>query len=286
MKQPLQYPWYDLDVDDPSAPVIAVRVDVEGGRAEVAEHRHRKGQLVFALGGSVTCRVPGGVWMVPPHCAVWVPGDMEHSNIAAANARLFFIYIEPELVGLPDRCCTLSISPLLRELIVDLSDGRQDDGTRGELLTRALLTELPRMPVQHLHLPLPSEPRLKRIAAALAEDPADRSTLVEWARRVALSESSLARLVVKETGLTFGRWRQQLHLIVAMRELASGASVQQVSADLGYESVTAFITMFKKALGKPPAKYLSSLAQAADSASITAASATASTPLPTGLSSR
>jgi len=32
--------------------------------------------------------------------------------------------------------------------------------------------------------------------------------------------------------------------------------VQRVSADLGYESVTAFITMFKKALGKPPAKYL------------------------------
>src|SRR6266702_150547 len=54
---------------------------------------------------------------------------------------------------------------------------------------------------------------------------------------------------------------QQLHLIVAIRELASGASVQQVSADLGYESVTAFITMFKKALGMPPAKHLSSVAQ-------------------------
>ena len=112
------------------------------------------------------------------------------------------------------------------------------------------------MPVQQLHLPISSEPRLRRIAEALAQDPADRSTLAEWANRVALSESSLARLIVKETGLSFGRWRQQLHLIVAIRELASGASVQQVSGDLGYESVTAFITMFKKALGKPPAKYL------------------------------
>src|SRR5207244_5587530 len=95
----------------------------------------------------------------------------------------------------------------------------------------------------------------------LSEDPSDRSTLAQWASRVALSESSLARLVARETGLTFGRWRQQLHLIVAIRELASGASVQQVSADLGYESVTAFITMFKKALGKPPAAYISSVAQ-------------------------
>jgi AraC-like DNA-binding protein len=261
MRQALRYPWLNLDVDDLSRPVIAVRVDVIGTKAEVPNHRHRKGQLVFSLGGGVTCRVPSGLWMAPPHCAVWVPSGMPHSNLATANARIFFVYIEPRAVDLPDQCRTLSISPLLRELIVELSDRVEDDGARGELLTSLLLTELPRMPVQRLHLPLSSEPRLKRIAAGLAEDPADRSTLAEWAHRVALSESSLARLVVRETGLSFGRWRQQLHLIVAMRELASGASVQQVSADLGYESVTAFITMFKKALGKPPAKYLSSVAQ-------------------------
>lgn len=268
MRQPLRYPWPDFDVDQLLAPVIAVRVDVIGKKAEVADHWHRKGQLVFALGGGVTCRVPSGLWMVPPHCGVWIPGGMAHSNVATAYARIFFLYIEPGAADLPDRCCTLSISPLLRELIVELSDRGQDDDARGALLARVLLTELPRMPVQQLHLPISSEPRLRRIAEALAEDPADRSTLAEWANRVALSESSLARLVVKETGLTFGRWRQQLHLIVAIRELASGASVQQVSADLGYESVAAFITMFKKALGKPPAGYLSSVAQNGGSAFI------------------
>ena len=261
MRQPLRFPWSNLDVDDLSAPVIAVRVDVVGTKGEVPDHRHRKGQLVFALGGGVTCRVPNGLWMVPPHCAVWIPGGMPHSNLATANARLFFLYIEPDIVDLPDRCCTLSISPLLRELIVDLSDHVGDDEARRELLASVLLRELPRMPVQQLHLPLSSEPRLKKIATMLAENPSDRRTLVEWARRVGLSESSLARLIVSETGLTFGRWRQQLHLIVALRELTSGASVQQVSADLGYESVAAFITMFKKALGKPPAKYLASIAK-------------------------
>ncbi|WP_027161318.1 helix-turn-helix transcriptional regulator [Mesorhizobium sp. WSM1293] len=266
MRQPLSYPWLDLDVDDPAAPAIVVRVDIPETRAEVPAHRHRKGQLVFALGGGVTCRVPSGLWMVPPHCGVWIPGGMEHSNVATANARIFFVYIEPGAADLPERCCTFSISPLLRELIIELSDRVGGDGARGELLTKMLLTELPRMPVQQLHLPISSEPRLNRIAEALAQDPADRSTLAEWANRIALSESSLARLVAKETGLSFGRWRQQLHLIVAIRELASGKSVQQVSGDLGYGSVTAFITMFKKALGKPPAKYLSGIAQNGGSA--------------------
>ena len=69
--------------------------------------------------------------MVPPHCGVWIPSGMAHSNLATANARLFFVYIEPELVDLPDRCCTLSISPLLRELIVELSDQRARMTERG-----------------------------------------------------------------------------------------------------------------------------------------------------------
>jgi AraC-like DNA-binding protein len=52
-----------------------------------------------------------------------------------------------------------------------------------------------------------------------------------------------------------------------MRELAADARAsQQVSANLGYESVAGFITMFKKALEKPPAKYLNSVAQNIDSA--------------------
>jgi len=66
--------------------------------------------------------------MVPPH---WGPGGMEHSNLATAYARIFFVYIEPGAVDLPDRCCTLSISPLLRELIIELSDRVEDDDGRG-----------------------------------------------------------------------------------------------------------------------------------------------------------
>jgi AraC-like DNA-binding protein len=261
MHLPLQWPWPNLDPDNVAVPAIAVRVDVAETKTEAPEHSHRKGQLSFALSGGVTCRVRDGLWMVPPHCGAWVPGGMAHSNIATANARIFFVYIEPGVADLPERCCTLSISPLLRELIVELSDRAEQDEARQERLAKLLLAELPRMPVQQLHLPISSEPRLRRIAETLADNPSDRSTLADWANRVALSESSLARLVVRETGLTFGRWRQQLHLIVALRELAAGATVQQVSADLGYESVTAFITMFKKALGKPPAKYFADIGQ-------------------------
>ena len=255
---PMALSWArsDNDLDRSTARASAIRIDVSENEREAPEHHHRKGQLVMALRGGVTCRVPSGMWMVPPHCGIWVPGGMTHSNVATANARLFFLFVEPGAADLPDRCCTLSLSPLVRELIIELADQTDVATAEAETMTTLLLSALARMPVEHLHLPLTEEPRLNRIASALANDPGDRSTIAEWAARVAMSENSLARLVQRETGLTFGRWRQQLQLIVAIRSLSAGATVQQVSGVLGYESVSAFITMFRKALGTSPARYL------------------------------
>jgi AraC-like DNA-binding protein len=45
--------------------------------------------------------------------------------------------------------------------------------------------------------------------------------------------------------MTFGRWRQQFQIMVAVRELASGVSVESVSESLGYGSKSAFTLIFK-----------------------------------------
>lgn len=246
---------------DPDArPVVALRVDLAHNDAEQPIHRHRKGQLVLALRGGVTCDVPDARWIVPPHHAVWIPGGVPHSNRATENARIYFVFIEPGAAALPERCCTLAINPLVRELIRHLADtpGSPKESPT-EHLAAALLEQLPLAPVQQLHFPVPEHPKIRLLANALEQDPADRTTVAQWADRLAMSERSLARLVQRETGLTFGRWRQQLHLIVALSELAGGATVQQAAGHLGYDSVTAFITMFKKALGKPPAQYFAEL---------------------------
>ncbi len=64
----------------------------------------------------------------------------------------------------------------------------------------------------------------------------------------------------RETGLSFRRWRHQLQLILALQLLIRGQTVQQTAQALGYDSTTAFITMFKKGLGQTPGRYHGSLA--------------------------
>jgi AraC-like DNA-binding protein len=65
----------------------------------------------------------------------------------------------------------------------------------------------------------------------------------------------LARLFQKETGLSFAAWRQQARVLEAMGRLGGGAPVTQVALDLGYDSVSAFSAMFRRAAGASPSDY-------------------------------
>jgi len=89
----------------------------------------------------------------------------------------------------------------------------------------------------------------------LEQDPADSRSLEELAGACGMTSRTAARLFVKETGLTFGKWRQQLRLLKAMQSLSLGGSVTSVAAEVGYSDISAFITVFKHAFGRTPAKY-------------------------------
>jgi AraC-like DNA-binding protein len=205
------------------------------------------------------CRAPGGLWIVPPQGAVWIPAGILHSNCVADFGRIYTVFIDPQVSMLPRTCCTLMITSLVRELIHRLSVFPPLYPPEGPTsrLGRVLLDELVQMSTtEEMYLPISADSRLQHLAAALLKNPGDRSTMDELAGRYAMSESTFARLVAKETGMTFGRWRQRLHILVAMQRLTAGSSVQAVSLDLGYESPSAFITMFKKTMGKSPRRFL------------------------------
>ncbi|HGK3966188.1 MULTISPECIES: AraC family transcriptional regulator [Enterobacteriaceae] len=246
-----------FDPDTTSCLAVARHLDFVDYEAEVPVHSHRKGQLIIALYGAVICRAENDIWIVPPDCAVWIPGGIPHSVKATWNAHLNYLFIEPSAAALPEKCCTLGISQLIKELVNRLTLEGIDYPPDSHVarLARVALDELTAMPRQKFSLPVSSHPKIRAMADALISHPGDRSTFKTWAKQLALSERSLARLMLRETGLTFGKWRQQLHLIIALRELASGISVQNVAAELGYESVNAFITMFRKTMGSTPAHY-------------------------------
>jgi len=256
---------YDpVDPDQFDRPITSFCLETSEDNDDLPLHSHRKGQLVVASHGSVMCRAPGGLWIVPPQGAVWIPAGILHSNCVADFGRIYTVFIDPQVSMLPRTCCTLMITSLVRELIHRLSVFPPLYPLEGPTsrLGRVLLDELIQMSTtDEMYLPISADSRLQHLAAALLQNPGDRSTIGELAARYAMSESTFARLVVKETGMTFGRWRQRLQILIAMQRLTAGSSVQTVSLDLGYETPSAFITMFKKTMGKSPRRFLAERAR-------------------------
>jgi AraC-like DNA-binding protein len=56
--------------------------------------------------------------------------------------------------------------------------------------------------------------------------------------------------------MTFGKWRQQLRLLHSIQKLASGEKVTTVALDAGYNSTSAFISVFRKSMGITPGQYI------------------------------
>lgn len=257
-KHPHLEQW--IDPDDVPRPVVTygfLANKVDG--IELHTHSHAKGQLMLVQRGALSCEVEGGLWIVPPRSAIWIPGGALHAIKMNGVLEGYNAFVDPAVSqGLPLTCRAVSVTPLLRELLTraaHLPVLYEEGGATSRLLA-VLLDELAAAKIEDLHLPMPSDGRLRRMVEAMMAAPADRSTLEVWATRAGLSERTLSRLISQETGMSFGRWRQQLAVMLAVKWLAGGASIQKVAADLGYESVPSFVSMFRKTLGTPPGRYM------------------------------
>jgi AraC-like DNA-binding protein len=245
-----------IDPDLVASPAFVLEADFAPTRG--AWHAHRRAQLVHAAEGVLTVSTKDGRWVAPPHRAIWVPPGTEHAVASRRSFRLLTLYVAPGLVPIPDEPRVVAVDRLALELLAAAADYGHDYPAGGpeERLVRVILDRLPALTVAPLlHLAEPRSAELKRVAAALAESPADRRTLDAWAKELGMTARTAARRFVAETGLSFGRWRQQQRLLAALERLGAGESVTAVAFEVGYEDVSSFISAFKAATGETPARY-------------------------------
>ncbi|NMU93501.1 helix-turn-helix domain-containing protein [Achromobacter ruhlandii] len=104
-------------------------------------------------------------------------------------------------------------------------------------------------------LTLPRDARLRRLALAWSDAPADTRPLAAWAVAIGMAPRTLARRFLAETGLTLGAWRQRARLMRAQQMLAAGHGVTTAALETGYDNISAFIAAFKREYGVTPGRY-------------------------------
>jgi AraC-like DNA-binding protein len=208
----------------------------------------------------MTVMTDEGIWVVPPLRAVWIPAKTQHQIKASGNLSMRTLYIDPEHCDrTPEHCCVVTVSPLLKELILHAVKMPTDYllDSPEERIMSVILDQIQHLDVKPLSLAIPKEARLIKIFQELSENPGDKRTLEEWGKLVGATRRTLTRLFHSEIGMSFGQWRQQIRILESLRRLAMNDPVITIAIDLGYDSPSAFISMFKKALGKTPGQYFS-----------------------------
>ena len=225
----------------------------------IETHTHPWHQLLCACTGAMT--VYGGrfSWIIPPGKAVFIPAGTTHSIRMWGDVAMRSLYF-PTTLNAPavagDQCRVLSMTPLLRELVLRIIEIRALDARtpNHQRLLGVLLDEMNLAPEAPLVLPLPVDARALAVARHILSDPPCAASLDHLAHRYGASRRTLERLFRQETGLSFGLWRQKVRLLDAIRVLAQGKSVTEAALDTGYASLSAFIAAFKKTFGYTPSR--------------------------------
>lgn len=227
-----------------------------GAGDRTGRHAHDWHQLIYASSGVLNVWTERGSWITPPQRAIWVPAGVAHEIKFAAPSALRTLYLRPEASGgLPGHCTVVTVSPLLRELVLRATrDGMLD---RRESVDAALATlildEFRQSRAPPFDLPQPASERMPRVAALIAgAGPAGTDGL---ARAAGMSKRALERRFRAETGMSPGGWRRQRALLQAVELLAGGAPIKAVAAASGYASPSAFVAAFRNQFGVTPGRY-------------------------------
>jgi AraC-like DNA-binding protein len=250
--------------NDPRLPNVLERLGVvawELPRAAIRHspaHSHSEAQLCGLDEGLAILETDAGAWTCPPGRCVWIPPNMVHSLRSCGKISGWMVRLNTrERASLPEEPGILALSPLLKEIVVRMMTWVESPEANAakRRLVDVLHDEICAASQIKLHLPIPRDPTLKRMATRMAENSEATRDLAALAREVGLSERSLFRNFQKETGLSPGQWRRQMRVLRSLELLAKGRPVTETAFEVGYVSVGAFIRAFRETVGVTPTVY-------------------------------
>jgi AraC-like DNA-binding protein/quercetin dioxygenase-like cupin family protein len=219
-------------------------------------HAHDTGQFILVEAGTSHLYTEFGTWVVPARRVAWVPPGVRHASGSSGNG-IGWVIISPVTLAedLPSRVCVLRCSALLSSALQRIAQ-LQPHERIGALLWRIIAEEMRAAQPESLEVPLPSSPRLLKVARSVLTSPTAAISLNKIARQAGMSRRSFARHFRRQTGLPFARWKRAVIAQHALELVGLGHKVSSVAKDVGYESVSAFIAMFRRQYGESPRQFL------------------------------
>jgi AraC-like DNA-binding protein len=224
---------------------------------ELGWHVHERGQFTLVESGISNLRTELGTWIVPPRRLSWVPAGVRHASRSNAPVKGWVVHAPVEFAKvLPARVCVLRASALMIAALERLTRLPAGEARVRTLLWRVIAAEVRDAQPEEFEVPMPTRPAMRKAVQSLLQTPSLADDLNALAARSRMSRRSFTRHFHAKTGMSFANWKRTVIAHRAIERIAGGARVSAVAFESGYESVSAFIAMFRRKYGKSPRYFL------------------------------
>lgn len=223
------------------------------------KHQHGCGEFNFCYRGVMKIHIDDKHFLVPPQYGLWLPPRVEHiafNNCEVVHCSLYILseYCE----SLPKQPTILLLNPLIRSILWTLQNNEIifPETDKEKRLLQVLVDQLCEMPKVDSYLPTSNDRILKPILQFLDDNPHSCLSLSQLARQFNTTERTLMRRSKQELGITLGEWRQRLRVIKALSLLGeTDYTIESIAFELGYNSASALISIFRKLMRVSPAEF-------------------------------
>lgn len=256
----------DITAELPGVVIIHQRIR---GR-EVETHVHDEHEIFLPLRGEIRVRLESGEELsAGPGKLLYLPPRLRHSfrSSDSGSGERMILIVQPRVwtanEGGEHEALVASTSQLAKELLFHLLLNPETRGAKNLIATLVqVLSETMEAQGKSAGVRDPvhlagrtKEPRVRQALAYLRENLREEVSVRTLAQEIGVAERSLSRLFLQELGLS----PKQVLILFRMNEaeqlLRSGrTSVTDVAFEMGYRSVSQFITQFRKVTGRLPSE--------------------------------
>ncbi len=245
--------------------ILIIHQKIRGKRKR--RHHHEDHEIFIPLQGEIGVHFEAGELKAGQGKMIYIPAGVEHVFTSTENAdgeRLYFFIdtkMWDKLGGIASEPKILPVSQLSKELLFHLLIHPKTKAAQS--LCETLVQTFSEMLEQIIPTGLDSfsgkisDPRVKKVWIKIQESYQEQISMDRLAKASGLSVRNLNRLFLDESGMT-PKQAITFHRIEKAKELLlQNQSVTDVAYEVGYSSLSQFITTFRSLTGKLPSEFRS-----------------------------
>lgn len=227
-------------------------------------HTHNRGQLIYAENGIMRLYVHEQVFYIPSYHAAWIPEGVLHKVVTESVDLTFstlYLNHKQQQQAFYKEISVFHVPAILRDMIMYTSRWSMFDkpNAQEQSFLQAIKLMLPDIGTHTIDIQIPASTheQLTKILQQIETQLEELPPVAEIAREAGMSERTMNRLFIRELKMPFSQYLKLLRITTAIALLGRpGANVSEVSAAVGYRSLSSFSNAFNEVMGRRPQFFL------------------------------